>query len=140
ANLTVAIENSGALITNQELPTVKADPTQLGQLLQNLIANAIKFHGPESPRVHVSACERPDEWVFSVKDNGIGIDPQYFERIFVIFQRLHVAADYPGTGIGLAVCKRIVERHNGRIWIESELGSGSTFFFGLPKSTGAQLS
>jgi PAS domain S-box-containing protein len=137
ANLSAAIEEAGALVTNEELPTVMADPTQLGQLLQNLIGNAIKFHGDESPRVHVVACERPGEWIFAVKDNGIGIDPEYFDRIFVIFQRLQVTADYPGTGIGLAVCKRIVERHGGRIWVESEPGHGAIFSFAIPKSTGA---
>jgi hypothetical protein len=137
ANLSAAIEEAGALVTNEELPTVIADPTQLGQLLQNLIGNAIKFHGDESPRVHVVACERPGEWIFAVKDNGIGIDPEYFDRIFVIFQRLQVTADYPGTGIGLAVCKRIVERHGGRIWVESEPGHGAIFSFAIPKSTGA---
>jgi signal transduction histidine kinase len=137
ANLSAAIEDAGALVTNEELPTVMIDPTQLGQLLQNLIANAIKFHGAGPPRVHVAACEREGEWVFAVKDNGIGIEPEYFDRIFVIFQRLHVAADYPGTGIGLAVCKRIVERHGGRIWVESESGAGAIFSFTVPKSKAA---
>ena len=137
ANLSAAIEDAGALVTNEELPTLMADPTQLGQLLQNLVGNAIKFSGAESPRVHVAACERNGEWVFMVKDNGIGIDPEYFVRIFVIFQRLHATADYPGTGIGLAVCKRIVERHRGRIWVESEPGNGATFSFSIPKSIGA---
>ncbi|PYR01653.1 MAG: hypothetical protein DMF97_07060 [Acidobacteria bacterium] len=137
ANLSAAIDDAGALVTNEELPTVMIDPTQLGQLLQNLIGNAIKFHGAGPPRVHVAACEREGEWVFAVKDNGIGIEPEYFDRIFVIFQRLHVAADYPGTGIGLAVCKRIVERHGGRIWVESESGAGATFSFTVPKSKAA---
>jgi signal transduction histidine kinase len=138
ANLGAAIEDAGALVTNEELPTVMVDPTQLGQLLQNLIGNAIKFHGPEPPRVHIAAREQEREWVFAVKDNGIGIEPEYFARIFVIFQRLHVAAEYPGTGIGLAVCKRIVERHGGRIWVESESGRGAQFFFTVPKSNGAR--
>ena len=137
ANLGAAIENAGALVTNEELPTVTADPTQLSQLLQNLIGNAIKFHGAKAPRVHLAACERNGEWVFTVKDNGIGIGPDYFDRIFVIFQRLHAAADYPGTGIGLAVCKRIVERHGGRIWVESQPGNGATFSFSIPKAIGA---
>ena len=137
ANLSAAIEDAGALVTNEELPTVMADPTQLGQLLQNLIGNAIKFHGTESPRVHIAASEQAGEWVFAVRDNGIGIDPEYFDRIFVIFQRLHATADYPGTGIGLAVCKRIAERHGGRIWVESEPGNGANFFFSIPKSSGA---
>jgi PAS domain S-box-containing protein len=137
ANLSAAIEDAGALVTSEELPTVIADPTQMGQLLQNLVGNAIKFQGAESPRVRIAACERAEEWVVAVKDNGIGIEPEYFDRIFVIFQRLHVTADYPGTGIGLAVCKRIVERHGGRIWVESEPGNGATFFFSIPKSSGA---
>jgi PAS domain S-box-containing protein len=140
ANLSIAIEDAAALVTNEELPTVMADATQLGQLLQNLIANAIKFHGARAPRVFVAACERGAEWVFSVRDNGIGIEPQYFDRIFAIFQRLHVAAEYPGTGIGLAVCKRIAERHGGRIWVESDPGNGTTFSFSIPKSNGAQAS
>lgn len=137
ANLSAAIEDAGALVTNEELPTVMADPTQLGQLLQNLIANAIKFRGAESPRVHIAAGEQAGEWVFAVRDNGIGIDPDYFDRIFVIFQRLHATADYPGTGIGLAVCKRIAERNGGRIWVESKPGNGATFSFSIPKSSGA---
>jgi light-regulated signal transduction histidine kinase (bacteriophytochrome) len=139
-NLSVAIEDAGALVTNDELPTVVADQTQLSQLLQNLIGNAIKFHGAKPPRIHVAASERSAEWVFTVRDNGIGIDPEYFERIFAIFQRLHVAAEYPGTGIGLAVCKRIAERHGGRIWVESDPGTGSTFSFSLPKLNGGQES
>ena len=138
ANLGAAIDDAGAEVTNEELPTVMVDPTQLGQLLQNLIGNAIKFHGAEPPRVHVNACERDREWVFAVQDNGIGIEPEYFDRIFVIFQRLHVAAEYPGTGIGLALCKRIVERHGGRIWVESKPGYGTTFFFTIPNSNGAR--
>jgi PAS domain S-box-containing protein len=137
ANLSVAIADANATVVCEPLPTVLADATQLAQLLQNLIANALKFRGSEPPHVCIRACDRPDEWVFSVRDNGIGIEPQYFEKIFVIFQRLHAAADYPGTGIGLAVCKRIAERHGGRIWVESEYGSGATFYFSLSKSLGA---
>jgi len=137
ANLSAAIEDAGALVTNEALPTVMADPTQLSQLLQNLVGNAIKFHGAEAPRVHIAAGEQDGEWVFSVRDNGIGINQEYFDRIFVIFQRLHVTADYPGTGIGLALCKRIAERHGGRIWVESEPGTGATFSFSIPKSSGA---
>ena len=132
ANLETAIAGSAAQVTRRQLPTVTADRTQLVQLLQNLIGNAIKFHGDRPPRASVSAKRSGDTWVFSVRDNGIGIDPKYAERVFVIFQRLHDRTEYPGTGIGLAVCKRIVERHGGRIWFESEPGKGATFFFTLP--------
>ncbi|MGB9006431.1 MAG: ATP-binding protein, partial [Candidatus Aminicenantales bacterium] len=132
-NLAATIEENRAIITNDELPTVRADASQLVQVFQNLIANAIKFRGKDIPRVHVSAQDHGREWVFSVRDNGIGIDPQYADRIFQIFQRLHTRQEYPGTGIGLAVCKRILERHGGRIWFESEPGKGSTFFFAILK-------
>jgi light-regulated signal transduction histidine kinase (bacteriophytochrome) len=132
-NLATTIEESKAIVTNEDLPMVRADAPQLGQVFQNLLANAIKFRGEDFPRVHVSARDEGREWVFSVRDNGIGIDRQYAERIFVIFQRLHTRQEYPGTGIGLAVCKRIVERHGGKIWFESEPGKGSTFFFTVPK-------
>jgi PAS domain S-box-containing protein len=132
-NLSAAIEESRAVITNDDLPTVRGDATQLQQVLQNLIGNAIKFRGPDSPHIHVGARDLGKEWRFSVKDNGIGIDKQYAEQIFVIFQRLHTRQEYPGTGIGLAVCKRIVERHGGRIWVESEPGKGCMFYFTLPK-------
>ncbi len=132
-NLAAAIEESKALVTNEELPLVRADASQLVQVFQNLLANAIKFRGENFPLIHVSARDEGREWVFSVRDNGIGIDRQYADRIFVIFQRLHTRQEYPGTGIGLAVCKRIVERHGGRIWFDSEPGKGSTFFFTIPK-------
>jgi signal transduction histidine kinase len=131
ANLDVAIRESGAVVTHDPLPPVMADETQLLQLFQNLIGNAVKFHDKKPPRVHVSAKPQGDKWVFSVKDNGIGIDPQYFERIFIIFQRLH-GEGYSGTGTGLAIAKRTVERHDGRIWVKSEPGKGSTFYFTLP--------
>jgi len=136
-NLKMAIEESRAVVTRGPLPTVIADKLQIGQLLQNMIGNAIKYHGDEPPRVHVSAEKNgsENEWVFSVCDNGIGIDPQYAERIFVIFQRLHTREEYPGTGIGLAICKKIVERHGGRLWVESQLGSGATFHFTIPEGT-----
>jgi signal transduction histidine kinase len=132
-NLAAAIKENLALVINDDLPTVRADATQLSQLFQNLIGNAIKFRSADLPRIHVSACDLGRDWRFSVEDNGIGIDTQYAEKVFVIFQRLHTRLEYPGTGIGLAVCKRIVERHGGRIWFESEPGKGSTFYFTLPK-------
>jgi light-regulated signal transduction histidine kinase (bacteriophytochrome) len=135
-NLQVAIQETGALVTNEELPRILGDSSQIVQIFQNLIGNGIKFHKPgETPRVHLSAernVERPDFWTFKVADDGIGIDPKHFERLFVIFQRLHNKQDYPGTGIGLALCKRIVERHGGQIWLESEADKGTTFFFTLP--------
>jgi PAS domain S-box-containing protein len=135
-NLHASIQAGGAEVTADPLPTVVGDATQLGQVFQNLVVNAIKFRRDRPPRVHVSASERPGEWVFSVADNGIGIAAEYFDRIFIIFQRLHTIEEYGGTGIGLAVCKKIVERHGGRIWVESKVGEGSTFFFSIPKREG----
>lgn len=131
-NLQASIEEKGALVTYDDLPTIIADASQLSRLLQNLIGNAIKFHGKETPVVHISAARKENEWIFSVMDNGIGIDPKAAERIFVVFQRLHMREEYPGTGIGLAICKRIVERLGGRIWVESKPGEGSTFYFTVP--------
>jgi signal transduction histidine kinase len=132
ASLQVAIDESGATITHDDMPTVMADEMQMGQLFQNLLGNAIKYRGKNPPEIHVGCKRDAGYWRFSVKDNGIGIDPQYSERIFVIFQRLHTRDEYSGTGIGLAICKKIVERHGGRIWIDSELGNGSTCYFTLP--------
>ncbi len=136
ANLRVAIQESAAILAHDPLPTVMADEGQLILLFQNLISNAIKYRGSSSPLIHVSAKRVTEgeqaEWLFAVQDNGIGIEPQYYERIFAIFQRLHTRAEYPGTGIGLAICKRIVERHGGKIWVASKLGQGSTFYFTLP--------
>jgi light-regulated signal transduction histidine kinase (bacteriophytochrome) len=131
-DLKVAIEESGALVTHDPLPVVMADRSQLEQLFRNLIGNAIKFRGSEPPCVHISASRNGNGWTFSVRDNGIGIAPEYSDRIFVIFQRLHSREKYAGTGIGLAVCKKIVERHGGRIWVKSDLGKGATFYFILP--------
>ena len=133
-NLRATIESGGAAITHDSLPEVNADDMQLVQLLQNLIANAIKFRKKEEPpRIRVGVEDAGGEWRFSVADNGIGIEPQYFERIFMVFQRLHTRDEYPGTGIGLAICKKVVERHGGRIWAESAPGRGSKFYFTLPK-------
>lgn len=134
ANLKVALAESGATITQDKLPTVNGDPTHLAQLFQNLIANGIKFRSKQPPRIHITAERGKSEWRCCVQDNGIGIDPQYFERIFVIFQRLHGRDDYPGTGIGLAVCKRIAELHGGHISVESEPGKGSKFCFTIADS------
>lgn len=132
ANLQIAMAESKAIITYEALPTVLVDETQLLQLFQNLIANALKFRTEQPPQVHISAEPQGQEWQFSVRDNGIGLEPRYAERIFIIFQRLHSRREYPGTGIGLAICKRIVDRHGGRIWVESQPGQGTTFYFTLP--------
>ena len=131
ASLRAAIEESSATVSADPLPAVLADGSQLAQLLANLIGNGLKFHGEEPPRVRVSARRTGRLWTISVEDNGIGIAPEYFERIFVIFQRLHAREEYPGTGVGLAICKKIVERHGGRLWVESTPGAGARFFFTL---------
>jgi signal transduction histidine kinase len=139
ANLQTAIEERSALVSRGPLPTVLANHGMLVRVFQNLIGNALKFCKAERPIVRIAAEQRGTEWVFSVADNGIGIDPQYRDRIFLIFQRLHQQGEYPGTGIGLAVVKRIVERNGGRIWLESEPGKGTTFFFTLPATGGQQI-
>ncbi|GAA6618520.1 PAS domain S-box protein [Scytonema sp. NUACC26] len=138
-NLKIAIEESGAVITQDSLPEIMADPTQLTQLFQNLIANAIKFRSEQTPLIHIGVERIEERWRFAVRDNGIGMEPQYAERIFIIFQRLHTRDKYPGTGIGLAICKKIVERHGGNIWVESQPEQGTTFFFTIPDRAGNRL-
>ena len=134
-NLRGAIAESGALVTHDPLPAVLADEMQLIQLFQNLVGNAIKYQSPGIPQVHISAARNGGrKWVFSVQDNGLGIDSQYFEKIFGVFQRLHKREEFAGTGIGLAICKKIVERHGGSISVESQPGQGSTFRFVLAGS------
>ncbi len=134
-NLKIAIEENNVTISQDSLPEINADYSQIIQLLQNLIGNAIKYRSDETPQIHVSAQKNVDHWLFSVEDNGIGIDPQYAERIFMIFKRLHTDDQYEGTGIGLAIGKRIVERHKGSIWVESELDKGSKFHFTIPEES-----
>lgn len=132
ANLQAAIEDCDAVISWDDLPPVLADASQIRQLFQNIVGNAIKYRGDARPEIHVGCKRRGTQWLFRIHDNGIGMDPQFRERIFVMFQRLHTRDEYPGTGIGLALCKKIVDRHGGAIWVETEPGSGSTFYFSLP--------
>jgi light-regulated signal transduction histidine kinase (bacteriophytochrome) len=133
ANLKVALSESGAEVTVGELPTIQGERALLARLFQNLIGNAVKFRRDEAVRIAVTAVQEDDGWVFAVADNGIGIGQEYLERIFLIFQRLHERNKYPGTGIGLAICKKVVEYHGGRIWVESTPGEGSIFKFRLPR-------
>ena len=124
-------------MTHDLLPAITTDGTQLAQVFQNLVGNAIKYRSSEVPHVHVSAAKNGgNEWIFAVRDNGLGIDPQYFDRIFVLFQRLHGRETFKGTGIGLAICKKMLERLGGRIWVESQPEKGSTFYFALPERDG----
>ena len=131
SNLEVAIREAGAVVEHGELPRVIVDEGQMVQVVQNLVGNAVKFHGETPPVVRVDSVRKDGDWVFSVKDNGIGIDPQFFERIFLVFQRLN-GTDYPGTGIGLSIARKVVQRHGGRMWLESQPGQGSTFYFTVP--------
>jgi chemotaxis family two-component system sensor kinase Cph1 len=136
-NLRATIQESGAVVTHDSLPAITTDDTQLAQVFQNLVGNAIKYRSAEVPQVHVSAPKNGgQEWIFSVRDNGMGIDPQYFDRIFILFQRLHGQKEFKGTGIGLTICKKILEGLGGKIWVESQPGTGSTFYFALPERGG----
>jgi len=137
-NLQTSIKDSNAVVNVGPLPAVLADPRQLMQLFQNLIGNAVKYRNDRTPEIHVAAKPNGDQWVFSVQDNGIGIAPQHSERIFQMFQRLHTTNEYQGTGIGLAICRKIVERHGGKIWVEAQPGKGSTFVFTIPRAEGAK--
>ena len=130
--LSSTIQESGAVVTHAELPSVWADRTQMAQVFQNLIGNAVKFRRKEPPLISVQAEKADRHWLFRVQDNGIGIAPEYAEKIFVVFQRLHARSEYPGNGIGLAICKKIIEHGGGKIWVESQAGSGSTFKFTMP--------
>jgi light-regulated signal transduction histidine kinase (bacteriophytochrome) len=134
AGLELAISQAGASVTSSPLPEVRIRAVHLQQLLQNLISNGLKYRSKEPSRIHIAAERQNGEWLFSVKDNGIGIDPKYREQIFGIFKRLHSAAEYSGTGIGLAICRRIVDRAGGQIWVVSQLGEGATFYFTLPEA------
>jgi len=139
-DLKVSLSESGVQVTHDDLPTLIGDSTEFEQLLQNLISNAVKYRGNESPRVHVSAAKTGADWVFRVEDNGLGIDPKDHKRIFNAFERLHTRAEFPGSGLGLTTCRKIVEEYGGRIWVESEKGRGSRFFFTLPANVGSSES
>jgi signal transduction histidine kinase len=134
ANLRIPIQESNAVISRDPLPAISGDPVQLIRVFQNLISNAIKYRGKELPRIELRAEPRDHEWSFAVQDNGIGIEPDYTEKIFGIFKRLHAQGEHPGNGMGLAICRKIINRHGGRIWVESEPGRGSKFCFTLPKN------
>ena len=136
-DLETAIREENGSVTYDPLPNVVAEPSLMVQLFQNLISNALKFHGKKPPRVHVAAEQRRKQWVFSVKDNGIGIEPEYTEQVFDVFKRLHRRVEYPGTGMGLSICKKIVQQHGGKIWLESEVGKGTTVYFTINKGDGA---
>jgi len=131
----IAVEQANAVVTHDPLPTVLADEVRLVEVFQRLIDNAVKFRGEAPPRIHISAESRENEWVFSVRDNGVGIEPKHLETVFDVFRRLDGGAGNPGAGIGLAACKKIVELHGGRIWAESARGKGSTFYFTIPKDS-----
>lgn len=133
-NLQFRIADAGAVITRGDLPTITGSERQFVQLFQNLLSNALKFRGDRRPEIHVAAQRRDGEWLFSVSDNGIGIAADQLERIFQMFQRLHTTLDFPGTGIGLAICRKVVDYHGGRIWAESQPGDGTTFYFTVPAS------
>ncbi len=132
SNLSIIIIENNVNVTHDSLPTVFADKNQILQVFENLITNAIKFRGKKSPKIDISAKKSDKEWTFAVKDNGIGIKPEHQKQIFEVFKRLHTREEYPGTGIGLSIVQKIIEKHNGRIWVESEPGKGSTFYFTLP--------
>ncbi|MBK7896540.1 MAG: PAS domain S-box protein [Anaerolineaceae bacterium] len=134
-NLEMQVKESQVIITHDPLPTLVADKTQMLQLLQNLISNALKFRSSSEPKIHLSAKKEKDRWLIKVSDNGIGIDPKFSQKIFTLFQRLHTRDEYPGTGIGLAMCKKIIQKHGGEIWVESALGAGSTFYLSLPENS-----
>ena len=131
-NLFITIQENNAVIETNPFPIINADPGQLGLVFQNLIGNAIKFRRDDPPHIHISAEKLDHMWKFAIRDNGIGIDSAFYDRIFQIFQRLHTREKYPGTGVGLAIVKKIIERHGGQIWVESEVGKGTTFYFTLP--------